>query len=258
MMIDNNFKFWGIVFFGGSLVFLITNPSWLSIIVFGASVLVMVLIVQSIRIHRKEVSDLVAGGLSPAAAKRQISDAKVEADAQEKKRDKETLTRAGEEMVNVVLINGITNVRVKVFKNGYVKVGTNPIEELISISSSMENLGKKSAAGRAVGFYLTGGLNMLSPNKRGDITLTIATVNNLHVIHTDYPTETQLKGVLALETAGKAVVSRSTPRADATSPQVSSDVRDVGQSLEALAALHSKGQLTDDEFSAAKKQLLKE
>jgi hypothetical protein len=99
---------------------------------------------------------------------------------------------------------------------------------------------------------------MLSPNKRGDITLTIATVNNLHVIHTDYPTETQLKGVLALETAGKAVVLRSTPRTNDASPQVSSGVRDVGQSLEALAALHAKGQLTDYEFSAAKKQLLKE
>lgn len=83
-MNDRNFNFWGIVFFGASLVFLITNPSWLSIIVFGASFLVMVLIVQSIRIHRKEVSGLVASGPSPAAAKRQISDAKVKADAQEK------------------------------------------------------------------------------------------------------------------------------------------------------------------------------
>jgi hypothetical protein len=253
---DSNVKFWSVIFFVGAVAFVVTNPGWISGIVLAISALGIVMLIQSIRMDRRKVSELVADGLSADQARRKLFDDKARTVAEDKKRQDDVLKLAGSEMINVVLINGLTNVRVKVFKNGYVKVGDRPLEKLISVSASMENLGKKSAAGRAAGFLVTGGLNMLSPNKRGDVTLTIATEHKVHVIHTDYPTETQIKGVLAVETAGKAAISRQKSQVNAADNHGFSGTRDIGQSLESLAELHSKGQLTDDEFTAAKKRLL--
>jgi hypothetical protein len=154
-------------------------------------------------------------------------------------------------------MSGLGLKSVEIFSDCTVRVGSGLAEQLWSIEASMDNLQKKSAAGRAVGFVLTGGLNMLSPNKRGDITLTIVTDSQVHVIHTDRPQEDQLKDVLKMEAAGKGVIAqRSAKGASVVAPSAKSSGNSIEDSLQRLADLRERGVITEEEFSQAKKKLL--
>lgn len=160
-------------------------------------------------------------------------------------------------IAKALLMSGWGLKSVEIFSDCTVRVGSGSVEQLLSIEASMDNLQKKSAAGRAVGFVFTGGLNMLSPNKRGDITLTIVTDSQVHVIHTDRPQENQLKDVLKMEAAGKGVIAqRNASNANPMAPAPKSVGTTIEDSLQKLADLREKGAITDEEFSQAKKKLL--
>jgi hypothetical protein len=74
---------------------------------------------------------------------------------------------------------------VRLYSGGYVRISgpfskaNAPFEKLLGISGSAD-VSKKTGLGRSVAFVLTGGINLLSPNKRGDLYLSIFTEKQSH------------------------------------------------------------------------------
>jgi Short C-terminal domain len=163
---------------------------------------------------------------------------------------------------------------ITIYQKGYVQVkgmfglATSPPEKLVAIQYSAD-VQKKTGLGRAAGAVLTNGLNLfVSPNRRGDIYLTIVTETATHPLKVDPPTASDMASAQALEAAGNAVlealaresqsrkkVAKKPKTSEKTekSPKKSDDLADQ---LSQLAKLHQKGVLTDQEFASAKKKLL--
>ena len=81
---------------------------------------------------------------------------------------------------------------VTIYERGFVKVAgllslSAPPEKLLTIEATSD-VGKKSGPGRAAGAMMTGGLNLLTSNKRGDVYLLISTDKNTYVLHETPPT----------------------------------------------------------------------
>lgn len=114
------------------------------------------------------------------AAKAELRQAKI---AQKQERNAEfadDLERAGT-LVTSGTFGGRT---IHIHRNGYVRVAvfmrqSVKFEKLIGIETSAD-ITKKTGAGRAAGAVLTGGLNLMSSNKRGDVYLTIVTDENVY------------------------------------------------------------------------------
>jgi large subunit ribosomal protein L7/L12 len=161
---------------------------------------------------------------------------------------------------------------VRIYEKGYVRVSGvflkdgAVFEKLIAIESSAD-VAKKTALGRTLMFGATMGLNVLTtPNKRGDMYLTIATDRTTHMIHMSPPTERELKAMHKIATSGQGVLdsierqSSSSPAANSPS-SATQPVRNTSQSsvideLTKLVALRDAGALSEDEFSAMKAELL--
>lgn len=157
---------------------------------------------------------------------------------------------------------------VQIFQNGYVKVSgplsrNAPIERLISISDDA-NITKKTGLGRGLGFVATGGLNMLSSNKRGDIYLTIVTDQQTHLLHVEAPPAWEMKAAKKLAGAALRVTpeTENSPTTDQSVPPVG--VPPVGslvspaERLRQLASLHAEGLLSDEEFAAKRDAAMKD
>ena len=113
----------------------------------------------------------------------------------------------------------------------------------------------------------TMGLNLMTtPNKRGDIYLTITTERTTHMIHMSPPTERDLKAMHKISSAGQGVLdalARQTPNSVVTTssspaPQAQPVVekKSVADELTKLAALRDTGAITDAEFSKLKAQII--
>ena len=160
---------------------------------------------------------------------------------------------------------------VRIYDKGYVRVSGvflkegAVFEKLIAIESSAD-VAKKTALGRTIMFGATMGLNMLTPNKRGDMYLTIATDRTTHMLHMSPPTERELKAMHKIATSGQGVLNSIERQASsnhtASSPSSATQpVGDTSQSsvideLTKLVALRDAGALSEDEFSALKAELL--
>jgi ribosomal protein L7/L12 len=160
---------------------------------------------------------------------------------------------------------------VRIYEKGFVRVSGvffkdgAAFEKLIAIASSAD-VSKKTALGRTIMFGVTMGLNMLTPDKRGDMYLTIATDRTTHMLHMSPPTEREMKAMHKIATAGQGVLD-SIERQSTASPPVNSSspltqpVPIAPQSfvideLTKLVALRDAGALSDDEFSALKAELI--
>lgn len=189
-------------------------------------------------------------------------------------RDEQKIAQAKRELENYgrkVIEEACAGKLVRIYEKGYVRVSGvflkdgAVFEKLIAIESSAD-VAKKTALGRTIMFGATMGLNMLTPDKRGDIYLTIATDHTTHMLHNSPPTERDLKAMHKIATTGKGVldsIERQSSSSHATS-RPSSDtppVRNVSQSsvideLTKLVALRDAGALSEGEFSAMKAELL--
>ncbi len=160
---------------------------------------------------------------------------------------------------------------VRIYEKGYVRVSGVFLkdgaifEKLIAIESSAD-VAKKTALGRTIMFGATMGLNMLTPNKRGDMYLTIATDRTTHMLHMSPPTERELKAMHKIATAGQGVLdsierqSSISEVASRPSP-VKQPIRTTSQSsvideLTKLVALRDAGAISEDEFSSLKADLM--
>lgn len=151
-----------------------------------------------------------------------------------------------------------TSKMVTIYQNGFVKVrgilGGSP-EKLLSISATSD-ITKKSGLGRGVAAIATGGLNLLSPNKRGDVYLVIVTDQTTHTLHTDMPTANDLKNAKKLEAAGLAVLARQAG-AETTSDGAPAVVQQSApEQLREMKSLLDEGVITQEEFDKFKAGLL--
>jgi ribosomal protein L7/L12 len=157
---------------------------------------------------------------------------------------------------------------VRIYDKGYVRVsgvflGKNEaIFELLKGISSSADVTKKTGLGRTAGFVVTGGLNtLLTSNKRGDMYLTIYTDRTTHMLHSDPPTERDMKAMHKLATVGRSILESSGAEQDSQPQAIPSESSAVGgtdtvEQLLKLAELHANGVLSDAEFETAKKRVL--
>lgn len=100
------------------------------------------------------------------------------------------------------------NYIVDIYANGYVAYGLahhGKPRKLVAVSAETE-VTKKTGLGRAVGAVLTTGVNLVSPNMRGDAYLTIVTEDGVKKLHESPPRSMSIKAMYAIEAAGKAVI----------------------------------------------------
>ena len=145
---------------------------------------------------------------------------------------------------------------IAIYDKGYVRVGGvflggGKYEKLKSFEVFNNNLTKKSGFGRGATAILTGGLNLASPNTRGDIIVTIVTDSQVHT-GTLPAYESSIKSINTLQAAANAVLDSSAKASSSTPLQGES----LSVSLEKLVALRDSGALSLEEFEKAKSKLL--
>lgn len=200
-----------------------------------------------------------------------VEKAKDRADAKvEKARIKrENAARIEEQYGKRVIEEVCAGKTVRIYDKGYVQIFTlfgnsAPYEKLLGISGTAD-VAKKTALGRTLAAGATMGANLaLSPNKRGDLYLSISTGQKVHMIHESPPTERSMKAMHKLVTAGQAVLEATAALHVTTEPSQSSQDQprqnaggsSLADELAKLAALRDSGVLTEDEFQVAKSRLL--
>lgn len=161
-----------------------------------------------------------------------------------------------------VTAEGIFSIKkVTIYSSGYVKVGGvfggGSIEKLLEIFGESD-ITKKTGLGRTATAILTGGINLaLLPNQRGNVYLSIATPSKTHSLMKELPTESDLRLMNKLVSAGKAAISlRDTVSKKDGGSSGRPEAAGVDHSLERLAKLHKEGLIDDAEYKAAKAKLL--
>lgn len=101
---------------------------------------------------------------------------------------------------------------------------------------------------------VTGGLNLLSSNNRGELLLTVTTDKGVHSVLSQRPSQAQVERLFELEAIGNSILekTRPVPEVDSagTSPESLSD------QLVTLSQLRDSGALTEEEFNVAKRKVL--
>ena len=150
-------------------------------------------------------------------------------------------------------------VRFTVLEDGFVAIGNrNEPEKLMSVDANGDNLQKKSAAGRTAGAVLTGGLNLIGSNQRGDINLVIVTDKQIFSYPIESPSPAETAEVQKLVAACNAVIEANQPSSEGQDGTESKEQDTLPKQLEQLAHLKSIGQLTEKEYQSAKNKLLGE
>lgn len=151
---------------------------------------------------------------------------------------------------------------VELYGNGYVRVAlwptaNTPFERLVAIESTAD-VTKKSAAGRAAGAVVTGGLNLLSSNKRGDLYLTIVTDSRTHVLHVDPPSALDIRRAKRLEGVGRGLLIGHQTGTEAITIAQDREARPgtPSERLRELGELRDQGLVTSAEYEALRARIL--
>lgn len=188
------------------------------------------------------------GKAAAAAAKEKEKAAKI---AEKNRLEAEHLNKYG----RVVVTEMCGMKKVWLYEKGFVAFGlikAGVPEKLLDISGNAD-VTKKSGIGRAAGAAFTMGANLvLSPNKRGDLYLAITTNVRTHMIHMSPPSESDMKAMHKLISAGQAILNQQ----ESKSAQTSTASIDLSEQLTKLSELHKSGILSDAEFQAAKAKLI--
>jgi ribosomal protein L7/L12 len=160
--------------------------------------------------------------------------------------------------------------RIRLYSKGFVRVGSAksaPYEKLLGISGSAD-VSKKTALGRGIVAGMTMGTNLLvSPNKRGDVYLTIVTDRKTHALHQSPPGVKDIQAMHQIVTAGEAILKgqilstyvqpvQSGSFAVSESKESGRSVEDLLARLQQLGDLHASGVVSDDEFSQLKEKIM--
>lgn len=202
----------------------------------------------------------------PSKQQRKQDKAKMKA---EKRTEKEAQKEAFREQYGDAIITdeAFGGKFVSIYDKGFVRLrgvmgllsSTAP-ERLLGVEADTHSVQKKTALGRTVAAGVTLGASwLLSPNKRGDLYLTIVTDSKTYQLHSSPPTQWEMQALQRIMTAGESVLSRLADERPPDSSQDSLDVvspADVAAQLHQLASLHQTGALSDEEFQVAKDRVL--
>jgi hypothetical protein len=193
--------------------------------------------------------------------------------AQQKKRDAASAAKYKDrEMYGTTVCEGAFGLRtVKIYSRGYIKVaalmfgGSASYERLISIEFQGD-VQKKTGPGRVGAAVLTGGANLLlTPNKRGDVYLTITTDRKTHVLREDPPNALSIRTARQLAASGQGVLLQLQTDAASTAPtnsialqQSSVTGRTISDRLEELNRLYQQGMVSGTEFQELRANVLRE
>jgi hypothetical protein len=177
--------------------------------------------------------------------------AKLAKEAERKAQQANDLELYGRQIASEFLSMGT----VTIYEKGYVTVGSmlfgkGQYEKLQSFQVFSDNLTKKTGLGRTAGAVLTLGLNLASPNMRGNLLVTIVTDKQVHTGDL-LPQVQNIKSVQRLEAAANAVLGAVKSSASSGNSDES-----LSASLEKLAALRDSGALSEAEFKKAKNKLI--
>ncbi len=151
---------------------------------------------------------------------------------------------------------------ITVYRNGFVQVNKHmgftkgEVEKLIQIEGDSQ-IWKKTGLGRAAAAVVTGGLNLLSSNQRGNLTLTITTDREVYVFFEEMPHAVYIKAMHELVNAGKAAIELRDKKEGKKTNSETSSAKSLGDQLNELVQLKESGVLTKAEFESAKAKLLK-
>jgi len=178
--------------------------------------------------------------------------AKAQRQAEKRAEEAKEVERYGRQVAGEMLTMG----NIRIYEKGYVRVGGlflngGDFEKLKSFEVFNNNLTKKTGLGRGVAAVLTGGVNLLSPNTRGNIIVTIVTDVNVHTGEL-LPQVQMIRAVNVLQAAAQAVLESNSQGSPA--PLAQGD--DLSASLERLVKLRDSGALSQEEFEQAKSKLL--
>jgi hypothetical protein len=172
------------------------------------------------------------------------------ADKGEAKRLKEAeqVEKYGRQMLQEIL--NITVIQL--YEKGYVRFTSGEFEKLLSVDIMADNLTKKSGFGRGVGAVFTLGMNLATPNTRGDVIVTILTDKKARTFEM-LPDERSLKAGQRVAQVANTILKLNNVENKGTN---NISAGDLGDGLEKLVKLHKTGALSDAEFAKAKKKLL--
>jgi hypothetical protein len=187
-----------------------------------------------------------------ADKKAQKLEAKAAKEADRQAQEAREIEMYGREVAGEILTMGM----VRIYEKGYVTVGgvfmgRGNFEKLKSFEVFDNNMTKKTGFGRGATAMLTGGLNLLAPNTRGNLIVTIVTDVKVHtatlLLHVHV-----IKSVNILQAAANAVLESNSKDKSARVGQS----EDLSASLERLVKLRDSGALSKKEFEQAKGKLL--
>jgi hypothetical protein len=187
-----------------------------------------------------------------AEKKAQKLEAKNLKQAEKQAQEAKELEMYGRQVAGEMLTMGT----IRIYEKGYVRVGGlfmngGNFEKLKSFEVFDNNLTKKTGLGRGVAAVLTGGVNLLSPNTRGNIIVTIVTDANVHTGEL-LPQVQMIRAVNILQAAAQSVLESNAVERSSPIPQGD----DLSASLERLVKLRDSGALSQEEFEQAKSKLL--
>jgi hypothetical protein len=148
--------------------------------------------------------------------------------------------------------------KITIRSKGYVQIGSGHPSKLLGISSNL-NSKKKNIVGRGLGMAVSGGANLLfTSGNKGLAYLTVVSEHGTHTFKSQSPSDGELNAIMGLEAAGLAVIDM-TQASNASNNQVlstDSDSSQLDKQLSKLAKMHKAGDLSEEEYKAAKKKLL--
>lgn len=105
---------------------------------------------------------------------------------------------------------------------------------------------------------MTGGVNLIGSNQRGDIYLTIFTDKEVHSWPLESPRPAEVEEAYKLVATGQALIERvETASAGRVKVQEEHQVGSISQEIARLGQLLEKGLLSKDEFDQAKIRILR-
>jgi hypothetical protein len=212
--------------------------------------------------------------------------AKSEPSARDRRWEEKQATAAAEtaEYGRLLVSSSFAQTNVQIFEKGFIRIGggtfrspTGPAQRLISIESD-DDVHRKHTAGRAAGAVLTGGLNLLGGNKRGEVYLTVITDEGTRVLQETQPSNDSVRIARNLAATGQTTIAAAAQNA-AAMPVARTPIKSgrpaprptqsrsstqkpstaaVKDRLSALSQLLADGVLTQGEHDRRREQIINE
>lgn len=175
-----------------------------------------------------------------------------------------------EQYGDLVLTDSFAGRTIRLYSRGYVRVtlliahSGAPFERLHAVEFSGD-VQKKRGLSRGAIAVATGGVNLMTSNKRGDLWLSITTDRTTRVLHVEPPTAHEIRSGRKIASAGEALLAGPLPTREQPPPppppsssSSAAGPNDVKARLVHVDALLAQGVISPDEHRAQRQRILDE